>query len=244
MFGNRKIEHESPRNYISLERERSTDPWACTMSIIFSTSPCDLFHWLTAIARKPFSRVERRNERAEQKRERPRVGNRGAGRRVRSRYTPQRCLVCQWLTKCTIYPHMHARERCLRACRTIPIYKVDREIQSGKVILAWTDSIHRGGDSSSLLLFSFFFLSIIIFTSRLFIHSFDDDDFSRRVLPFLGNFSGCNAGFFGLSNKRGYFLFLFKFGRNFTKSMYYCNIFKIWDIYIWMIDVDFKQEKI
>lgn len=161
MFGNRKIEHESPRNYISLERERSTDPWACTMSIIFSTSPCDLFHWLTAIARKPFSRVERRNERAEQKRERPRVGNRGAGRRVRSRYTPQRCLVCQWLTKCTIYPHMHARERCLRACRTIPIYKVDREIQSGKVILAWTDSIHRGGDSSSLLLFSFFFCQLL-----------------------------------------------------------------------------------
>lgn len=154
----------SVKLYLPRERKRRDPriPWACTMSIIFSTSPCDLFHWLTAIARKPFSRVERRNERAEQSRTgRGRASeSRGAGRRARSRYTPQRCLVCQWVTKCTIYPHICVPVNA--ACRTIPIYKVDRQIQSGKVILATLNRpIHRGEDSSSL-----FLLSIIIFISR------------------------------------------------------------------------------
>lgn len=152
----------SVKLYLPRERKRRDPriPWACTMSIIFSTSPCDLFHWLTAIARKPFSRVERRNERAEQSRTgRGRASeSRGAGRRARSRYTPQRCLVCQWVTKCTIYPHICVPMNA--ACRTIPIQSgpADSEWQSN---LGLNRPIHRGEDSSSL-----FLLSIIIFISR------------------------------------------------------------------------------
>lgn len=154
----------SVKLYLPRERKRRDPriPWACTMSIIFSTSPCDLFHWLTAIARKPFSRVERRNERAEQSRTgRGRASeSRGAGRRARSRYTPQRCLVCQWVTKCTIYPHICVPVNA--ACRTIPIYKVDRQIQSGKVILAWTDPFIEG----KIPLLFFFFQLLFSYPDR------------------------------------------------------------------------------
>lgn len=95
-----------------------------------------------------------RDERAERERAARRK------RRGRAECSPQRCLVCQWLTKRTIYPH---------ACPwTLPpryryIHKVDRQIQRGEAILAWTDPFIRGGgggDSSSSFSFSIIYLSI------------------------------------------------------------------------------------
>lgn len=54
-----------------------------------------------------------RDERAERERAARRKRRGRAECATFSLHTPQRCLVCQWLTKCTIYAHMHARERCL-----------------------------------------------------------------------------------------------------------------------------------
>lgn len=94
-----------------------------------------------------------RDERAERERAARRK------RRGRAECSPQRCLVCQWLTKRTIYPH---------ACPwTLPpryryIHKVDRQIQRGEAILAWTDPFIRGGGGGF-----FFFL---LFFHYLFIH--------------------------------------------------------------------------
>lgn len=93
-----------------------------------------------------------RDERAERERAARRK------RRGRAECSPQRCLVCQWLTKRTIYPH---------ACPwTLPpryryIHKVDRQIQRGEAILAWTDPFIRGRGGF------FFFL---LFFHYLFIH--------------------------------------------------------------------------
>lgn len=118
-----------------------------------------------------------RDERAERERAARRKRRGRAECATFSLHTPQRCLVCQWLTKCTIYAHMHARERCLHDTDIyIYIHKVDRQIQ--RAILAWTDPFIRG----EILLLPFLF--------RLFIYypSFDDHDFSYRrwLFFFLG----------------------------------------------------------
>lgn len=132
-----------------------------------------------------------RDERAERERAARRKRRGRAECATFSLHTPQRCLVCQWLTKCTIYAHMHARERCLHDTDIyIYIYTQSGPADS-ESNLGLNRPIHSRGDSSSSFSFSIIYLLSIFRWPRFFLSPmiilFLGKD--RMILSFLRSFS-------------------------------------------------------
>lgn len=86
----------------------------CTMSIIFSTLPYDLFHWLTTIGRNVSRARVKRAERANRTSE-----TEARVHRVLGRLCNDASFVSDSLN--ARYMHVYVRARRLYACRMIPI---------------------------------------------------------------------------------------------------------------------------